>query len=69
MSRQEAKPKHQLNHFACTEEDPSRRNKFDGNLVLSDTTDTMRVPMQPTDDNRAKYARSLVNTIDRPKYR
>ena len=32
--------------------------------VLPDTTDTMRVPMQPTDDNRAKYSRSLVNTID-----
>ena len=25
--------------------------------------------MQPTEDNRAKYPRSLVNTIDRPKHR
>ena len=51
------------------EDDPSRRNKFGGNLVLSHTTDIMRVPMQPTEDNRAKYSMSFVNTIDRPKYR
>ena len=51
------------------EEVPGRRNKFDGNLVLPDTTDTRKVPMQPTEDNRAKYSRSLVNTTDKPKYR
>ena len=43
---------------------PSRRNRQDGNLVLPDTTDTMRVPMQPTDDTGAKYSTSLVNTIE-----
>ena len=36
------------------EEDPRRRNKFDGNLVLPDTTDTRRVPTQPTENKRAK---------------
>ena len=51
------------------EDDPSRRNKFGGNLVLPDTTGIMRVPMQPTEDNKAKYSMSSVNTSDRPNYR
>ena len=45
--------------------DPGRRNKFDGNLVLPDTTDTRKVPMQPTEDNRAKDSRSLVEIMSR----